>query len=208
MKRNLTLLTILGALIAMAVPASSTAAGVFPAGHNFEISGATMPTVTGSWPGSCTLTKITGSIPAAPKNEGPVTLPLALPTATCGTGVSIAFAGSWSIPTAPRYSAPLAIPASGVTLRYSSLPGCKLVNLVAIKVPGVWSNGATAPIFSRSGFHADGDITGTYVSDGSACAIEGVTAPISFRTNATFPATAPITDTTNGAEVVQLISNP
>jgi hypothetical protein len=204
MKRNLTLLTILGALITMAVPASSMAVTVTPAGHKFEMSG-NVAAIKGSLPGYCRFTKLAGSVPAAPKNEAPgsVAMPLSAPTTSCDTGVSIAIgAGEWSLLAGGYYLTSLRIPAEGVTLRYTSLPGCKLVGGPYAPM-GYWSNGMTAPTFSKSGYHADGIIPATWSNDGASCAMAEKSETLSYHLVA--PAAA-VTDTTNPANVIQMTS--
>jgi hypothetical protein len=203
MKRNLTLLTLMGALIAVAVPASASAViKVTPAGHNFEMSGETMPSVSGtSLPGTCTFTKLAGTVPAAPKNEGAteVLLPLSTPTGTCTSGVSIAFsiANIWALRVKTRGVVSLDI--SGLALRYSSLPGCRL-DAVSLSSPtGIWSNAIGGV---PSAYHADGTIPAVWGNDGaSTCSIKGKAETLSFRTNGTF-LNALVKDTTIAGNVI------
>lgn len=208
MKRNLTLLTILGALIAVAVPASAMAKiGVYPAGHKFEISGANMPTITGSLPGSCTLTKIAATVPAAPQNEGAesVVSLASVPTASCGAGVSIAVAaGEWKFGTYGRNQAILTGPVNGLTLRYSSLPGCKLATAAGVAIAGVWSNGVTSPFLSRSSYHGDGTLSATWADDGAGCAMSGTKEALTIDVPG-IAQSATVNDITNPGNVIQIV---
>jgi hypothetical protein len=178
MKRNLTLLTILGALIALAVPASSMAS-MYPAGHKFEIAGnAYGPKLTTSL-GSCPITKITGTIPAAPKNEELGSFPASVTAGTCTTGTTITLASEWNVsPTG--YSVFLVrIASEPIVMRFSSLPGCKLAGGTALG--GIWSNGTTAPTLLKSGFHAHGGTPLTWANDGGSCALAGKTEEVSWE---------------------------
>jgi hypothetical protein len=173
MKRNLTLLTILGALIALAVPASSMAS-MYPAGHKFEITGnANGPKITTSL-GSCPITKITGTIPAAPKNEELGTFAISTPTVgTCSSGASLTLSGTWQM-SAVGY-VPLfystGTSEAGV-MRFSSLPGCKLVS-GSLFLSSTWSNGTTTPTLLKSGFYAHSEPLFTWANDGGSCALAG-----------------------------------
>lgn len=228
MKRNLIILTVVGALLALAAPASSMAAkyGMFPAGHNFEINGQATPLISGPLAGYCEITKITGTVPAAPKNEanaylggGVVNPSISAPTFSCGSGMSATAAGEWKMNVGWGSLITVLLPANGLTVRYSSLPGCKLVETTAGGILGTWSNGTTSPAFSHSGFSAanlgttsgasSGDhIRLTWQQDGtSACALEGSTEELNFRTKPVTPiggAVAVVTDTTNPAENIIL----
>jgi hypothetical protein len=187
MKRNLTLLTILGALIALAVPASSSAA-MFPAGHKFEIAGgSTGPKLTTSL-GSCAISKITATIPAAPKNEeAGIWTGASVTAGTCGSGTTITVSGEWSFATAGTTFMVSLFPkaSEAVVMRFSSLPGCKLAG--APLLHGIWSNGATAPTLLKSGYHADTGSQLTWANDGGSCALAGKTEPVVYEDRSAAP---------------------
>lgn len=213
----------MGALLALAAPASSMAAnfGMFPAGHNFEIKGPATPLISGPLAGYCDITKITGTVPPAPKNEaaaiqGPaVVVPIAQPTFSCGSGMSVTVAGEWSMRAYTGFIVWIMAPGNSLTIRYSSLPGCKLASSSANYLKAAWSNGTTSPLPSHSGFTAaalrtnsgvDQNLSFTWQKDGSsACALEGKTEELAFRTNPVF-GNATVTDTTNPSENVILTS--
>jgi hypothetical protein len=221
MRRNLIILTVMGALMALAAPASSMASnfGVFPAGHKFEIKGSNVggpggqPVFSGPLAGYCEITKITGTVPAAPKNEavlapgGEVVMPIAQPTFACYSGMSATVAGEWSMRALPGSTVRTNIPAGGLAVRYTSLPGCKLVSTGTFVV-GTWSNGVVSPIPSHSGYSAAAYGGGLglkfkWQKDGtSTCALEGSTEELAY-TSSGGPigyGTAPVTDLTNPVE--------
>src|SRR3982751_4295547 len=170
---------------------------VTPAGEKFEISGETMPSITGSLPGTCTLTKIAGTVPAVPKNEGAteVVLPLsAPPTISCGAGVSMEFQPStYNLRAQTRFQVYMEL--GGVIVRYTSLPGCRLVVTSAL-AKGIWSNGmGNENVFPA--YHADDVVNALWQNDGmSACSMAGKTDKLTVRTAGTFP-NALVKDTTN-----------
>ena len=57
-----------------------------------------------------------------------------------------------------------------VTMRFTSLPGCKLSGVTALA--GVWSNGTTVGAL-QSGFHADHGGQLTWSNDAGTCALAG-----------------------------------
>ena len=207
MKRNSMLLAIVGAMLALVAPASAMAkVTIVPAGHNFEISGSS-PVIQGSLTGSCSITKITGTIPAAPGNEGEVVdSKLAAPTVSCGAGVTATVGGGeWKLrSTQGVYLTFVTVPANGLTLRYTSLPGCKLTNTGTYPVGAVWGNGI--PAASRSTLHFHGIIGMTWQNDGSSCAMAGKTENVSVEspTAGPTPSYSVVTDTTNKASIVLL----
>jgi hypothetical protein len=210
MKRNLTLLTIVGALVAFAVPASASATvAVTPAGHSFEVGG-TAPVIQGSLTGSCSITKITGTVPASPANvnESLVDMKIAAPTVSCGAGVTATVgAGEWKLRAlSGSYQTVLTVPANGLTLRYTSLPGCKLSNTTAFGPQGIWGNGLTATVVSRSILHFHSFIRMTWANDGATCATAGKVEDVSLAhpSSGVTPFYSVITDTTNKANVIQI----
>ncbi|HEX6206488.1 MAG TPA: hypothetical protein VFZ29_11850 [Solirubrobacterales bacterium] len=177
MKRKFPILAVLAALVALAVPASSTAS-IYPAGHQFEIAGGATPPKLGTSLGTCAITKIAGTIPSAPANEGAVSFPISVPTVgSCTSGTSIALSGAWTF-VAPAPGNPYGVNIGGTaTLRYSSLPGCKLSG--ATLLAGIWSNGTTSPKTLKSGFHGHDGHTLTWSDDGASCALSGKTEKVS-----------------------------
>ena len=179
MQRKFALL-ILGALLALVVPASAMGA-MYPAEAKFEIAGSgseAKPTL-GTALGSCSV-KITGTIPKAPANES--SFEIAPPTAgTCTAGTTLAFAGKWVL-SGSNYLLQAAggvAGGDGVVLRYSSLPGCKLKVSGGV-LSGVWSNGVTTPSLLKSGYHAHGTRGFTWENDGGSCALAGKTEAVSY----------------------------
>lgn len=187
MKRKFAVLAVLGALVALALPASSMAGSVSPASSQFEIAGGGggfSPRFYTSL-GSCTLAKITGQFPKAPENQvaGPVIFNIPTPTVgSCSSGASMTLTGQWQV-TAGGYN--FSIFSAGnneaVILRFSSLPGCKLN--VGPKFNGNWSNGVTTPSLLKSGFSAHSAIfPGTWANDGGTCAPAGEKETVLFLT--------------------------
>lgn len=182
MQRKFALL-ILGALVALVVPASAMGA-MYPAEAKFEIA----PTGTESKPtlgtalGSCTISKISGTIPKAPANESPFEVP-APTVGTCTAGTTMAFAGKWVAGMVNNgYGFQLAggvAGGDGIVIRYSSLPGCKL-KVAGGMLTGVWSNGVTSPSLLKSGYHAHSTRGWTWENDGGSCALAGKTEAVSY----------------------------
>jgi hypothetical protein len=178
MKRKFAVLTVLGALIAFAAPASSMGS-MFPAGHKFEIvGGATGPKLTTSL-GSCLISKINGQIPAAPANEEAGPLPVTVTPGTCTSGTSLTLSGEWQFVAAAFMTVLHGTTGESVVLRFSSLPGCKLVgNGVLV---GTWSNGVTTPSLLKSGYHAHNANNLTWKNDGGTCALAGKTESLAWE---------------------------
>lgn len=213
MKRSLLKALGLVAVVAAVAPAGAQAVGVYPAGHSFSIAnGPGQATLRASLPGACPLGALTGSVPAAPNNvvapgTGNVEMPLAAPAgASCSGGPSIAIAGSgWSLSAGMfRYMVDIKVPANGITLRWASLPGCKLVNTGAETIEGMWGNGLTAPTFAKSAYAVVGAYTGTWADDGASCALAGQTEPVSAAAAGAVNSRS-VTDTTNASNVIQVI---
>jgi len=187
MKQKFALLTIAGALLALAVPASSSAS-IYPAGAKFELgSGEAAPRVATSL-GYCTL-KFTGQVPAAPANEA-AGGSFAIPTPTvpfCIAGMSTTVSGSWKLTVGGGYY-PYFTSASSeaIVMRSTSLPKCKLTGPAALG--GIWSNGTTTPSLLKSGYHAHKDLTWTWANDGGTCAVAGATEPVKWESgNSSYP---------------------
>jgi hypothetical protein len=206
MMRKFALLGVLGALVALAVPASSMAS-MYPAGHKFSITGAGK---LGTSLGSCTVTGTTGTIPSAPANETETSIPISTPTVgTCTSGASATLGGEWKLLTntmtgAGSFMVALGGSAATVTMRFSSLPGCKLSGWSSLF--GIWSNGATVPALLPSGYHPHMAVALTWANDGSSCAIAGKTETLSWSselgTNPVWGSDMTVTDTTNPSSVV------
>jgi hypothetical protein len=170
MKRKFAVLTVLGALLALAVPASSMA-GIYPANSQIEIAGGSTPPTVGTSLGSCPITKVTGTTPASPANESAGSFPVTLTVGTCTSGTSLTWSSSFSL-TYPSTTNSYGVNMQGLgALRYSSLPGCKLSGTFILW--GIWSNGLFTPKAMKSGYHADSYITLTWADDGASCALSG-----------------------------------
>ncbi len=215
MKRKFALLAVLGSLLAIAVPTAAMATiKVTPAGDTFEMSGNGVPIISGPLSGSsetCSLTKLVGTIPTAPNNEGleSVSLPISTHTGSCSPGMSMTLSDpegkTWSILAIERYQALLKSPAGAITLRYTSLPGCKLTS-AAWSLAGTFSNGSTSPTLARSAYNAysgnSNPDQGTWANDGATCALAGQKGTVTFRGH-----NAPISDTTAPTSVMQITGN-
>lgn len=169
MKRKFAVLTVLGALVALAVPASSMAF-MYPAGQAWEISGGTTPPTLGNSLGSCPVTKIAGTIPSAPANEGEI-FPVTVNWGTCSSGTTISVVGAYNLTTTSGFNTSLA--GGTVTMRFSSLPGCKLSGNPPLF--GLWLNGIGVPKQLKSAYHAHGAAKLTWSDDGATCALSGTT---------------------------------
>jgi hypothetical protein len=199
MKRKFAVLTVLGALLALAIPASSMAA-MYPAGHKFEIVGDVKgPTLTTAL-GSCTIAKITGQIPAAPMNETE-RAPASVTAGTCTSGTSLTLSSTWLFGTLVDSHLPGLSPTGpeGIVLRFSSLPGCKLGNASQqLLLLGVWSNGVTTPKLLKSGYHAHAEGSLTWANDGGTCALAGQKESLGYEDEyGTVPARFPVINTVN-----------
>jgi hypothetical protein len=199
---------IVGALLALAVPASAMGSGVYPTGAVFEIA----PTSTESKPtvgtslGSCALTKIWGQIPAAPANE--TQFEILKPTVgECTSGTTLTLEGKW-LAQGSGYNfnitggGPFGSGIVGATLRYSSLPGCKLKS-VGPTFFGVWSNGVSSPTMLKSGYHAHGTTTWVWDNDGGTCALAGKTELVRYSQE-----TGVASSMRGTSSVVNVIGNP
>jgi hypothetical protein len=195
MKRRFAVLTVLGALVALAVPASSMA-GMSPAGHKFEIAGGTTaPQLTNSL-GSCTISKINATIPTAPTNEVAGEWPATVTAGTCTSGASITLASNWAIKTYTSTGSFLLVLNKGpeaIVMRFSSLPGCKLVTPAGFNFSGVWSNGTTNPTLLKSQFYTvPHSINLSWKNDGGSCALAGKTESTAYEPYSPIPGAEPI----------------
>lgn len=206
MKRKFAVIAALGALVALAVPASSMAS-MYPAGHKFSINGAGK---LGTSLGSCTITQTSGTIPAAPANETENSVPIATPiVGSCTSGTSVTLGGEWKLVTSgSNFIVGLGGPAASVTMRFTSLPGCKLTQTTSgMSLMGIWSNGATAPKVLASGYHAHMAIALTWANDGSTCSLAGKTETLSWTSDAGSPTLSyggemTVVDNTNSSSIV------
>ncbi|HEY2715588.1 MAG TPA: hypothetical protein VGI73_05135 [Solirubrobacterales bacterium] len=171
MKRKFAVLAVLGALAALALPASSMG-GMWPASAKFEISGAG---TIGTALGSCKLGKIIGQISS--KSEAPTTVSIP-PVTSCTTGTTLTLnndGSGWSF----GFSAPVVslgqLAGEATVMRFSSLPGCKLTGLMTLR--GIWSNGI---LKNQSAYHADSAAPLTWANDGATCALAGQSEAVSY----------------------------
>jgi hypothetical protein len=178
-------LAILGALIALAVPASSMAV-MTPAGAKFEIVGNQFGPKIETSLGSCLITKISGQIPSA--SPQPASFGVSTPTVgQCTSGTSLTLGGEWKAYTSYGTTVlPVSTNSPGAfTMRFSSLPGCKLIPAgEGVAFWDVWSNGSSvysvgkAPEKSAITFLSGG--SGVWANDGSSsCALAGTPEPFS-----------------------------
>jgi hypothetical protein len=197
---------IVGAVLALAVPASAMG-GVYPTGAVFEIaptSTEAKPTV-GTSLGSCALTKIWGQIPAAPANE--TQFEILKPTVgSCTSGTTLTLEGKW-LAVGSGYNFNITgggqtESGAAATLRYSSLPGCKLRS-VGPTFFGVWSNGVSSPTMLKSGYHAHGTTGWVWDNDGGTCALAGKTELVSYSQEIGVP-----TSMRGTSSVVNVIGSP
>lgn len=205
MQRKFALLA-LGALVALAIPASAMGS-MYPAGHSFELAG--NPAKLGTSLGSCPITKVTGTIPAAPTNETATEFAVSTPTVgTCTAGTSMTLGGEWKliVPGGTNTLAGFGGASATVTMKFTSLPGCKLSNSGSTSLLGVWANGATAPLLLKSGYHAHAAQPLTWSNDGGSCALAGKTETLSWSAEAGATTIAPlvmtVTDTTSPSSLV------
>ena len=173
MKQKFALLTIVGALLALAVPAVSSAS-MYPASAKFEIPAG--PSFSTSF-GSCTV-KVTGQVPKAPENEASsLSFPVTPSVSTCTSGMSTTLSGEWKAAQA-SVGVNIFVSSSPITdtvvIRSSTLPGCKLTNSGFI-YQGIFANGTTTPKVMQSSYHAHGanNQPFTWANDGGTCAIAG-----------------------------------
>lgn len=208
MKRKFAVLTVLGALLALAVPASSMAS-MSPAGHQFEISG-NAPKL-GTSLGSCTITKIAGTIPASPANETETVFPISTPTVgSCTAGTTLTLGGTWTFGGVNSVVS-LGGGAATLTMKFSSLPSCKLSSN-SPGLFGVWSNGASSPKLLKSSYHAHAGNVLTWSNDGGTCAVAGKTETVTWSAESSggsyqLPLTATVTDLTSPTSVVVVGAN-
>lgn len=190
MKHRFPVIAVLAAaLVVLAVPGSSTAS-MFPAGHQFEItgSGESLPRL-GTSLGSCTITKIAGTVPASPKNLEAV-VPVAVPTVgTCTAGTSLTLSGKWTLAPAGHVANLIASAEPGgetIVMRFSSLPGCKLRTFGSV-LGALWMNGTTTPSLLTSAYHAQSTRGFTWANDGGTCALAGQAEAVSYSNESGSP---------------------
>jgi hypothetical protein len=146
MRRKFALLTLVGALFALAIPASSMAATVMtPNNTEFFIEGTStpsVPTIKTAY-GSCSIKQIRSITPL--NGEKNTAMPATIIPGTCSSGASIAFSGKWTFKPYTSTLVELGAEARGLTLRFSSLPGCKLSSTPSsgTVLYGKWTNGAS-----------------------------------------------------------------
>lgn len=173
MKQKFALLTIVGALLALSIPVSSSAS-MYPAGANFEIpAGSSFSTSLGS----CTV-KITGQVPKAPSNETTtLNIPVTPTVSSCSTGLSTTLASEWMAGVSGTNFTFGAVgnPADAVVIRSTTLPGCKLTSTGSLSgFQGLFLNGTTTPKVMQSSYHGHAsERSYTWADDGGTCAIAG-----------------------------------
>jgi hypothetical protein len=197
-KRKFVLLTVIGALIALAIPTSSMGA-LYPAGAKFEIAGNSVGPRLETSLGSCLLGKVTGQIPNPPV-EGAFSI--ANPTAgNCTTGVSMTIGGTWKFWENGQTALLIGNGPESIVMRFSSLPGCKLATSGAL-LYGVWGNGVTTPHLFNSYFAADSVTSLAWANDGGSCALAGTKEAVSFTSSNSsspygIPSPSTVTNLTN-----------
>ncbi|RMI32129.1 hypothetical protein [Nocardia stercoris] len=107
----------------------------------------------GSFQGTCTISSVSGKIPASPSNvsDGAITVPLGTPTVSnCSINaplenLTVQVSGNWAI--TGQYGSPingyLTIPQNGVYASISGLVSCtgNAAPAGAVTLPGIWTNG-------------------------------------------------------------------
>lgn len=176
MKRKMAVLTVLGALVALAVPASSSAV-MAPASNQWEIAGGALPPKFGTSLGTCPVSKITGTIPASPKNETETSFPVSVTVGSCSSGTTATVTGSWLM-TTNGYRINFSVPT--LTLKFSSLPGCKLSGNPFLA--GLWLNGV---LNKKSAYYAETAASLTWSDDGASCALTGKKEALTWNTGGT-----------------------
>lgn len=190
MKRKFTVLVVLSAFAALALPASSMA-WFYPALAEFKIEGIGAKFST-TESGSCEVRNVPlAKLSAEPWKE-PV-VPLAgAPTAVCTGGMSMTMTGEWSISgiksggeTARIF--PSSNPATSTAVRYASIPGCVLEGSAAFE--GVWAYGALQYSRFYPSKMVGGSTTTSFVweNDGtSSCALKGFHANVTIQQGSVF----------------------
>jgi hypothetical protein len=184
MKRKLSALAILAALVALALPASSMAAAkMYPAGSSFEIPGAMKLTTS---IGTCTLQRISGQIPAAPKNETTGSIAVPAPTVgSCSPGITLTTSGTWQATTDASHLALHPPQAIGMELKLNSNQLCIAVPTAGDTLSADWQNGTTSP-FVASGYHANGGFNLQW--EGPGCTYKaGTLEPVTYTDQAVGP---------------------
>lgn len=190
---------ILGALVALVIPASAMGS-ITPTGHSFEIapvSSLTTQTTLGTSLGTCPMTKISGKTPAVSTEMFEVTTTFG--ACTAGTTIS-GSGGKWKVQPFEYGFNLFSTISEELTLRYSSLPGCKLTSN-GIVLSALWSNGTASPAM-KSGYHAHSTRGWVWANDGGSCALSGQKETVSYQTvSGTSPeftgVTIPATDLTS-----------
>ena len=176
MIRKFAVLAVLGALAALALPASSMA-GIYPPSSKFEITGLGKVETAN---GSCSLGRVTGQTAEQINGVVSVSVP---PVQACTPGTSLTLSGSsWNLTAVNPYEVAL-IGTGTQTLKFTSLPGCKLTGSMALHglwSPGVGDNREVSGIALSSTYHAQGGSTLTWANDGASCALAGKKEPVLY----------------------------
>lgn len=166
MRLKFVLLGLIAALMAFAVPASAMAATAMnPGNTSFQIIGGSTPPTIKTSLGSCTISNIQGTTPAQPNTPDP-TVPVTVTAGSCSSGASISLSGQWNLK--PRTTTRISlgpVSASGLTMRFASAPGCKLVLTSYSSVPllAVWTNAVYPAV--NSTYHAESSIGMNWEND-------------------------------------------
>jgi hypothetical protein len=161
--------------------------------------------------GSCAITQVTGTIPPPPANETETSFPISTPSVgNCTSGTSVTLGGEWKLlNTGSNFMVTLGGGTATMTMRFSSLPGCKLTHTTpTMGLMGIWSNGATLPTVLPSSYHAHMAIALTWANDGSSCALAGKTETVTWSSEntgsptLTTPVAMTVSDTTSSSSVV------
>jgi hypothetical protein len=193
-KRKFAMLAVAGAMLALVAPVSALGA-LTPAGYKFEIVGNTSsPPRLETSLGSCALSKITGQAPNSGYQYGPVSFTVG----SCSSGTSLTFSGQWNIfPTAaPVVHLQSQGNSENITMRFASLPGCKLTNSKSVgMLNGIWSNGLPSPTNMKSTYTPVSSQVLTWADDGASCAVSGTTEVVSFTSSSGTTVTGPTPST-------------
>lgn len=210
-KRKFAMLSVVGALLALAIPGAAMAY-LTPAAHKFEIAGNANGPKVGTSLGSCNLAKVLGETQTTTTKTPGLNPISSITVGSCTSGTSLTLGSSgWSLASSGIWSAIIInTNPETLTMRFSSLPGCKLTNsnpAVAVALRGVWSNGATTPTRANPVYTGMSSAPLYWANDGSSCALTGTTEQVAFTSSSTAagvtqPAPASVNDLTNPSGLI------
>jgi hypothetical protein len=178
MRRKFALIAALAAICALAIPATSGANTLQPINSQFEIAGGSTGPKLSTSLGSCSISSIKGSTGLTGSNFN---LPAPPTIGSCTSGTTATLTPGM-ITVGPNYTVGWYANQGGVTLRFASLPGCKLSNESSpVVFWGTWSNGRSEGVLLKSGFHADGSAKLSWSNDGGSCALAGTQETVNFE---------------------------